>query len=169
MRRHLRERGEPPLQGGLTLRDVGSGRMPRKQGLHAGEHGGKGAPDQPEPDRLAERSRTLPDHRGREASDPARGIHILESRWFAMSVLDDLHQARETYERREWLAAYRALSDLDDAHLQADDFTALAITAFLLGHRNDCIQALQRAYQAELEEHDTLGAVRAAYWLAITL
>ena len=86
-----------------------------------------------------------------------------------MSVLDDLHQARETYERREWLAAYRALSDLDDAHLQADDFTALAITAFLLGHRNDCIQALQRAYQAELEEHDTLGAVRAAYWLAITL
>ena len=86
-----------------------------------------------------------------------------------MSVLDDLHQARETYERREWLAAYRALSDLDDAHLQADDFAALAITAFLLGHRNDCIQALQRAYQAELEEDDTLGAVRAAYWLAITL
>ena len=86
-----------------------------------------------------------------------------------MSVLDDLHQARETYERREWLAAYRALSDLDDAHLQADDFAALAITAFLLGHRNDCVQALQRAYQAELEEDDTLGAVRAAYWLAITL
>ncbi len=86
-----------------------------------------------------------------------------------MSVLDDLHQARETYERREWLAAYRALSDLDDAHLQADDFAALAITAFLLGHRNDCIQALQRAYQAELEEDDTRGAVRAAYWLAIIL
>ena len=86
-----------------------------------------------------------------------------------MSVVDDLHQARETYERREWLAAYRALSDLDDAHLQADDFAALAITAFLLGHRNDCVQALQRAYQAELEEDDTLGAVRAAYWLAITL
>ena len=84
-------------------------------------------------------------------------------------MLDDLHQARETYERREWVAAYRALSDLDDAHLQADDFAALAITAFLLGHRNDCIQALQRAYQAELEEDDTLGAVRAAYWLAITL
>jgi len=84
-------------------------------------------------------------------------------------VLDDLHQARETYERREWVAAYRALSDLDDAHLQADDFAALAITAFLLGHRNDCIQALQRAYQAELEEDDTRGAGRAAYWLAIIL
>jgi DNA-binding NarL/FixJ family response regulator len=86
-----------------------------------------------------------------------------------MSVVDDLHRAREAYERREWVAAYRALSDLDDTHLQADDFAALAITAFLLGHRNDCVQALQRAYQAELEENDTVGAVRAAYWLAMTL
>lgn len=86
-----------------------------------------------------------------------------------MSVVDDLHRAREAYERREWVAAYRALSDLDDAHLQSDDFAALAITALLLGHRNDCVQALQRVYQAELEEYDTVGAVRAAYWLAMTL
>nr|NIR60551.1 helix-turn-helix transcriptional regulator [Gammaproteobacteria bacterium] len=86
-----------------------------------------------------------------------------------MSMVDDLHRAREAYERREWVAAYRALSDLDDTHLQADDFAALAITAFLLGHRNDCVQALQRAYQAHLDESDTLGAVRAAYWLALTL
>ncbi|MGH8825591.1 MAG: LuxR C-terminal-related transcriptional regulator [Jiangellaceae bacterium] len=86
-----------------------------------------------------------------------------------MGVVDDLHRAREAYERREWVAAYRALSDLDDTHLQADDFAALAITAFLLGHRNDCVQALQRAYQANLDESDTLGAVRAAYWLALTL
>jgi DNA-binding NarL/FixJ family response regulator len=86
-----------------------------------------------------------------------------------MSVVDDLHRARETYERREWVAAYRALSDVDDTHLRADDFAALAVTAFLLGHRNDCVQALQRAYQAELEDNDTLGAVRAAYWLAMTL
>jgi DNA-binding NarL/FixJ family response regulator len=86
-----------------------------------------------------------------------------------MSVVDDLHRAREAYERREWVAAYRALSDLDDTHLQADDFSALAITAFLLGHHNDCVQALQRAYQAKLEDNDTLGAVRAAYWLAMAL
>ena len=86
-----------------------------------------------------------------------------------MSVVDDLHRAREAYERREWVAAYRTLSDLDDTHLQADDFAALGVTAFLLGHRNDCIQALQRAYQAELAEDDSLGALRAAYWLALTL
>ena len=41
-----------------------------------------------------------------------------------MSVVDDLHRAREAYERREWVAAYRALSDLADTHLQADDFAA---------------------------------------------
>ncbi len=86
-----------------------------------------------------------------------------------MSVIDDLHRAREAFERREWVAAYRALSDLDDAHLQADDFAALATSAFLLGHGNDCVQALQRAYRARLDDDDTVGAVRAAYWLAMTL
>ncbi|GAA1191574.1 response regulator transcription factor [Prauserella alba] len=86
-----------------------------------------------------------------------------------MGLVDDLHRAREAYERREWVAAYRALADLDDTHLRADDFAALAVTAFLLGRRNDCYQAFQRAYQAELDGGDTLGAVRAAYWLALTL
>ncbi len=54
-----------------------------------------------------------------------------------MSVIDDLHRAREAFERREWVAAYRALTDLDDGDLHADDFAALAITAFLLGHHNE--------------------------------
>ena len=65
-----------------------------------------------------------------------------------MGVIEDLHRAREAYERREWVAAYRALSDLDDTELKADDFLALATTAYLLGRRNDCVHALQRAYQA---------------------
>lgn len=46
-----------------------------------------------------------------------------------MTVVEDLHRAREAYERREWVAAYRVLSDLDNADLRADDFTALATTA----------------------------------------
>ena len=36
------------------------------------------------------------------------------------------------------------------AELEAADFAALATTAYLLGRRNDCVQALQRAYQASL-------------------
>jgi DNA-binding CsgD family transcriptional regulator len=86
-----------------------------------------------------------------------------------MTVVDDLHRAREAYERREWVAAYRVLSDLDNADLRADDFTALATTAYLLGRHNDCIQALQRAYQAHLDQGEPLGAVRAAYSLTFTL
>ena len=63
-----------------------------------------------------------------------------------MGIVDDLAEAREAYERREWVSAYRALSDLDSGDLRADDFTALATTAYLLGRHNDCVQALQRAF-----------------------
>jgi DNA-binding CsgD family transcriptional regulator len=86
-----------------------------------------------------------------------------------MSIVEDLHRAREAYERREWITAYRALSDLDEADLKADDFAALATTAYLLGRRNDCVQALQRAYKAYLDGDDPCGAARAAYWLTTTL
>ena len=86
-----------------------------------------------------------------------------------MGVVEDLHRARDAYERREWVAAYRELSDLDEAELRAEDFAALATTAYLLGRRNDCILALQRAYQASLEVGDRPAAVRAAYELAMTL
>ena len=86
-----------------------------------------------------------------------------------MGVVEDLQRARQTYERREWVAAYRALSDLDDTELEAQDFAALAITAYLLGRRNDCVHALQRAYQASIAATDRRAAVRAAYLLIVTL
>ena len=86
-----------------------------------------------------------------------------------MGVVDDLHSAREAYERREWVAAFRALSDLGEPALTADDFAALATTAYLLGHHNDCVQAMQRAYQASLEAGDTPAAVRAAYGMTVVL
>jgi DNA-binding CsgD family transcriptional regulator len=86
-----------------------------------------------------------------------------------MGVIEDLHRARDAYERREWVAAYRELSDLDEAELKAEDFAALATTAYLLGRRNDCVHALQRAYQASLHAGDRPAAVRAAYLLTITL
>src|SRR5680860_1300400 len=86
-----------------------------------------------------------------------------------MSIVDELHRAREAYERREWVATYRALSDLDGADLRPDDFMALGTTAYLLGRRNDCVQAAQRAYQAYLDQGETLGAVRAACALTLVL
>ncbi len=86
-----------------------------------------------------------------------------------MGVIDELHRARDSYERREWVAAYRALSDLEDDALEAADFEALATTAYLLGRRNDVVQALQRAHQISLAAGDRPAAVRAAYGLAIVL
>ena len=86
-----------------------------------------------------------------------------------MGVVDDLNRAREAYERREWVSAYRTLSGVDESDLTAGDFTALATTAYLLGQRNDCIQATQRAYKANVDDGDVLGAVRSALWLAIVL
>ena len=86
-----------------------------------------------------------------------------------MGLVEDLHRAREAYERREWVSAYRTLSDLNESDLSAGDFAALATTAYLLGQRNDCIQALQRAYQTNLDQRDPLSAVRSALWLATVL
>jgi hypothetical protein len=45
----------------------------------------------------------------------------------------------------------------------------LATAAYLVGRRNDCVQAMQRAYQGHLDAGDTLAAVRCAFWLAMVL
>jgi DNA-binding CsgD family transcriptional regulator len=86
-----------------------------------------------------------------------------------MGVIDDLARAREAFERREWISAYTTLADLDEDDLEASDFDRLATSAYLLGHRNDCVQALQRAYRTALDKEDVLMAARSAGWLAMVL
>ena len=86
-----------------------------------------------------------------------------------MGVVEELIRAREAYGRREWLAAYGGLSDAAPDDLTAGDFARLATAAYLLGHRNDCVQALQRAYQLNLDAGDLPAAVRSAFWLAYVL
>lgn len=86
-----------------------------------------------------------------------------------MGIVEELIQAREAYGRREWLAAYDGLSDAAPDELTPGDFVRLATAAYLLGRRNDCVQALQRAYQLNLDAGDTLAAVRSAFWLALVL
>jgi ATP/maltotriose-dependent transcriptional regulator MalT len=86
-----------------------------------------------------------------------------------MGVVDDLAQAREAYERRDWMSAYHALAAADPDVLEGDDFVRLAMAADLLGRHNDCIQALQRAYRLHHDSDDVLGAVRSASWLALIL
>jgi DNA-binding NarL/FixJ family response regulator len=86
-----------------------------------------------------------------------------------MDVVDVLVQAREAFDRRDWLAAYDGLSAAGNDALLAADFGDLAMAAFLVGRHNDCVQALQRAHRAHLEAGDTAAAVRCAFWLAMTL
>ncbi|MEP6851969.1 MAG: LuxR C-terminal-related transcriptional regulator [bacterium] len=86
-----------------------------------------------------------------------------------MGVVEELVRAREAYDRGEWLAAYDGLSDAAPDELTAHDFVQLATVAYLVGRRNDCVQALQRAYQLNLDGGDVLAAVRSAFWLALVL
>lgn len=86
-----------------------------------------------------------------------------------MSVVEELVRAREAYDRREWIEAYEGLSGNPPDKLTADDFARLGTAAFLMGRRNDCIQALQRAHAAHLSAGDVPGAVRAAFWLSRVL
>ncbi|MDZ5622251.1 LuxR C-terminal-related transcriptional regulator [Nocardioides sp. HM23] len=86
-----------------------------------------------------------------------------------MDVVEELLRAREAFDRRDWVAAYEGLSAAGSDALLAADFADLATAAFLVGRHNDCIQALQRAYQAHLDAGDQQAAVRCAFWLAMTL
>src|ERR1044072_3848652 len=87
----------------------------------------------------------------------------------AMGVVDDLVQARIAYDRRDWLAAYGGLTEAGAGDLTAEDFGRLATAAYLVGRRNDCVQALQGAYQMHLDTGAVLTAVRVAFWLALVL
>ncbi|MGZ8741366.1 MAG: LuxR C-terminal-related transcriptional regulator [Nocardioides sp.] len=86
-----------------------------------------------------------------------------------MGVVEELVRAREAYDRREWVAAYDGLSDTSTDDLTASDFARLATAAYLLGRRNDCVQALQRAYAASIASDDVPAAVRCCFWLAMVL
>ena len=86
-----------------------------------------------------------------------------------MDVVEELLRAREAFDRRDWVTAYERLSAAGSDALLATDFADLATAAFLVGRHNDCIQALQRAYQGHLEAGDQQAAIRSAFWLAMTL
>ena len=63
-----------------------------------------------------------------------------------------LMRGREAAERLAWADAYAALSLADrSTPLAAEDLELLATAAYLLGHVEDCLGALQRAHQLYAE------------------
>ena len=86
-----------------------------------------------------------------------------------MSVVDQLVEGREAFERREWVAAYDRLSALDRQQLSSDDMLRLAMAAHLSGDDDACVRALQQAFQAAQDAGEPLVAVRIAFWLGLVL
>lgn len=65
---------------------------------------------------------------------------------------DDLHRARDAFERGAWREAYDALSRADEATpLDAADLWLLGIAAYLLGRGDDFLAALERAHHLHVE------------------
>ena len=86
-----------------------------------------------------------------------------------MSVVDQLVEGREAFERREWVAAYDRLSALDREQLSSDDMLRLAMAAHLSGDDDAFVRALQQAFQAAQDAGEPLVAVRIAFWLGLVL
>jgi ATP/maltotriose-dependent transcriptional regulator MalT len=82
-------------------------------------------------------------------------------------TVDELRQAREAYERRDWVVALDRLRGKH--HLEAEDALALATAAYLMGDVDEAIRALQGGYQDMISSGNDLGAVRFAFWLALIL
>ena len=82
-------------------------------------------------------------------------------------TVDVLLQARDAYERRDWVLAFDQLRGLGD--LAPEDTMALATSAYLLGNVDEAVRALQAGYQDRIRNGDSLGATRFASWLGLLL
>jgi ATP/maltotriose-dependent transcriptional regulator MalT len=82
-------------------------------------------------------------------------------------TIEELLQAREAYERRDWADALDRLRGM--GNLGADDTFALATSAYLMGDIDEAVRALQRGYHDMINKGDTRGALRLASWLALIL
>ena len=79
----------------------------------------------------------------------------------------ELVRGREAAGRLAWADAYTALSLADQSSsLAGEDLELLATAAYLLGHVEDCLGALQRAHQLHAEAGESRRAARCALWLA---
>jgi ATP/maltotriose-dependent transcriptional regulator MalT len=82
-------------------------------------------------------------------------------------TIDQLLQAREAFDRRDWALAFERLQSA--GALSVADTMALATAAFLIGDADEAVRALQAGYQDRIKNGDALGAVRFAFWLGFVL
>jgi DNA-binding CsgD family transcriptional regulator len=83
---------------------------------------------------------------------------------------EDLSRGREAGQRLAWGDAHRSLSlAAQSGSLAGEDLELLAAAAYLLGHVDECRQALQRAQGAYVAAGDPRRAARCVFWVAFTL
>jgi DNA-binding CsgD family transcriptional regulator len=82
-------------------------------------------------------------------------------------TIDELLQAREAFDRRDWALAFDGLRRSGD--LSPEDTMALATSAYLMGNVDEAVRALQAGYQDRIRNGDSLGAARSALWLGLVL
>jgi len=81
-----------------------------------------------------------------------------------------LEQARKHHAGRAWALAYGAFRAADRAgELGADDLERFATAAYLLGHDDEYLAALERAHHSHLNQGRRLQSVRCAFWLGLRL
>lgn len=79
-----------------------------------------------------------------------------------------MEQAADHFARGDWLAAYDAWSDVGLDGLSAAELDQFSTAAGLVGHHDDLVRALQRAFVRSQDEGDARGAVRSAFRLAMS-
>jgi pentatricopeptide repeat protein len=84
-----------------------------------------------------------------------------------VGLVEELVRARANYERGDWAAALTGWRDVDPDTLGADDLMRLGTACWLSGRYDDCVEAMQRAFQIRSEAGEATGAARAAGLLAV--
>jgi hypothetical protein len=81
-----------------------------------------------------------------------------------------LAKASTSYDARAWTDTFEAFFAADEiAPLGPSDLERYATSAYMLGNVREMLAIQERAHRAYLADGDTLGAARAALWLATNL
>ena len=85
-----------------------------------------------------------------------------------IDVAQTLQRGRDSFGRRSWDEAYRALSLIDDAEpLRPEDLELAATAAYLTGRDENYLKLLERAHRAYRDAGDNERAARCAFWLGL--
>lgn len=85
-------------------------------------------------------------------------------------MTSSLDRARDAFSRQAWAEAFAALSAAAQAEtMDASDYERLAVSAYLVGRDDECVDGWQAAHMAALDAGDPATAARCACWLALCL